>query len=348
MQKNKEYVGVDVSKESLDMVVYSTGVIRSFGNDDAGIAEATSWLKQINPAIIVMEATGAMEVSLYVALQEANLTVAVINPRQIRDFAKSMGILAKTDKVDAKVLARYAATIQPEARPLPDEGDRQLKTLVTRRHQLVEMITAESNRATITRDKTMKQRIHAHIDWLKQELAGIDKGISHMIKENPVWHAKDELLQSVPGVGPVLSATLIAGLSELGILNHKKIAALVGVAPLNRDSGKHRGERNIWGGRCSVRQPLYMAALNAVRFNPTIRIFYERLLANGKEKKVALTACMHKLLIMLNAMLKHNSYWSCNYAIFNDSCIPNAKTVALSSPSRGEDSSFPSPSTGEG
>lgn len=328
MQKNQEYIGVDVSKESLDMVVYSTGEIRSFSNDEAGIAEATIWLKQVKPTITVMEATGGMEVSLYVALQEANLPVAVINPRQIRDFAKSMGILAKTDKVDAKVLARYAATIQPEARPLPDEEARQLNTLVRRRRQLVEMIIAESNRVTTTRDKTMKQRIHAHIDWLKQELAGIDKGISQMMKENPVWHAKDKLLQSVPGVGPVLSATLIAELSELGSLNRKKIAALVGVAPLNRDSGKHRGERSIWGGRCSVRQPLYMATLTAARFNPNIRGFYERLLTNGKTKKVALTACMHKLLMILNVMLKHNSYWSCNYAVSNNTYVPVAKTVA--------------------
>jgi transposase len=328
MQKNKEYVGIDVSKERLDAVVYSTGEARSFGNDDAGITKATTWLKQVTSAIIVMEATGGMEVSLYIALQKVKLPVAVINPRQIRDFARSMGILAKTDKVDAKVLARYAATIQPEPRPLPDEEALQLNTLVTRRCQLVEMITAESNRAAITRDKTMKQRIHAHIDWLKQELADIDKGISQMIKENPEWHAKDKLLQSVPGVGPVLSATLIAELSELGTLNRKKIAALVGVAPFNRDSGKHRGERSIWGGRCRVRQPLYMATLSAVRFNPTIMIFYERLLANGKEKKVALTACMHKLLTILNAMLKHNSYWSYNSAIFNNTCILNAKTVA--------------------
>jgi transposase len=328
MEKDKEYVGVDVSKESLDMAVCCTGEIRSFGNDDAGIAEATTWLKQVNPVIIVMEATGGMEVSLYVAFQEANLPVAVVNPRQIRDFAKSMGILAKTDKVDARVLARYAATIQPEARPLPDVEVRQLNTLVTRRRQLVEMIVAEGNRVTITRDKTMKQRIHAHIDWLKQELANIDKDMSQMIKENPAWHAKDKLLQSVPGVGPVLSATIIAELSELGILNRKKIAALVGVAPFNRDSGKHRGERSIWGGRYRVRQCLYMAALNAVRFNPVIRIFYERLLANGKEKKVALTACMHKLLTILNVMLRHNSHWSCNHAMINNACICDAKTVA--------------------
>jgi transposase len=328
MEKEKEYVGVDVSKESLDMAVYCTGEIRGFGNDDAGITKATTWLKQVNPAIIVMEATGGMEVFLYVTLQEAKLPVAVVNPRQIRDFAKSMGILAKTDRVDARVLARYAATIRPEARPLPDVEARQLSTLVTRRRQLVEMIVAEGNRATITRDKTMKLRIHVHIDWLKQELANIDKDISQMIKENPAWHAKDKLLQSVPGVGPILSATLIAQLSELGILNRKKIAALVGVAPFNRDSGKHRGERSIWGGRYRVRQSLYMASLNAVRFNPAIRIFYEHLLANGKERKVALTACMHKLLTMLNAMLRHNSHWSCNHAIFNNTRISNAKTVA--------------------
>ena len=328
MKDNKEYAGVDVSKESLDMVVYSTGQIHSFTNDEAGIVGAITWLKQVDPDITVMEATGGLEVSLYVALQEANLPVAVINPRQIRDFAKSMGILAKTDKMDAKVLARYAATVQPEVRPLPDEEARQLNTLVTRRRQLVEMIIAESNRLPTTRDKTMKQRIHAHIDWLKQELADIDKGISQMIQHNPVWREKDKLLQSVPGVGPVLSTTLIAQLPELGSLNRKKIATLVGVAPLNRDSGKHRGERSIWGGRCSVRGPLYMATLTATRFNPTIRSFYNRLVDNGKAKKVALTACMRKLLIMLNVMLKHNSFWSWNYSNSNNTCIPVAKTVA--------------------
>lgn len=328
MQKNQEYIGVDVSKESLDMVVYSTGEMRSFSNDEAGIAEATSWLKPFKPTMTIMEATGGMEVSLYVALQEANLPVAVINPRQIRDFAKSMGILAKTDKIDARVLARYAATIQPEARPLPNEETRQLNTLVTRRRQLVGMIIAESNRLPTTRDKTVKQRIHTHIDWLKQELADIDKNISQMIQQSPVWRQQDKLLQSVPGVGPVLSSTLIAELFELGSLNRKKIAALVGVAPLNRDSGKHRGERSIWGGRCRVRRPLYMATLTAVRFNPTIRSFYNRLLDNGKTKKVALTACMRKLLTMLNVMVKHHSSWSCAYSISNVNCIHAAKTVA--------------------
>lgn len=317
MKKKQEYVGVDVSKETLDMVVYSTGEIRSFSNDETGIASATAWLKEIKPAITVMEATGGYEVNFYVALQEAKLPVAIMNPRQIRDFAKSMGILAKTDKVDAKVLARYAATVQPEVRPLPDEEARQLDTLVTRRRQLVDMITAERNRLSSTRDETIRQRIQVHIAWLKEELAHINKGMSQMIQQSPVWREKDKLLQSVPGVGPVLSTTLIAELPELGSLNRKEIAALVGVAPLNRDSGKHRGERSIWGGRCRVRQSLYMATLTAARFNPAIKIFYDRLLANGKAKKVALTACMRKLLILLNMMLKHHSSWSWNYSISN-------------------------------
>jgi len=328
MQKKRGHVGVDVSKERLDMAESPTGEIRSFSNQDADIGEATIWLRQVDPAIIVMEATGGMEVPLYIALQEANLPVAVINPRQIRDFAKSMGILAKTDKVDAKVLARYAATVQPEARPSPDEKTRQLGTLVTRRRQLGDMIVAETNRARSTRDKAIKQRIQAHIDWLKQELANIDKDISGIIKEDPVWHARDKLLQSVPGVGPVLSATIIAGLPELGVLTHKEIAALVGVAPFNRDSGKYRGQRSIWGGRCKVRQSLYMATLSATRFNPTIQTFYDRLVASGKKKKVALTASMHKLLTILNAMSKHNCYWSCDHATLGNNCVVPAKTVA--------------------
>lgn len=312
MKKTNEYAGIDVSKENLDMLVYRTGEIRSFTNDEAGINAAVAWLKQVKPDITVMEATGGLEVPLYVALQEAKLPLAIINPRQIRDFAKSIGILAKTDKVDAKVLARYAATVQPEVRPLPDEEARQLGTLVTRRSQLVEMITVEGNRLKSTRDKTVKQRIDAHIVWLKEELGQIDKGISQMIQQSPVWREKDKILRSVPGVGPVLSATLIAKLPELGILNRKQISTLVGVAPLNRDSGKMRGERHIWGGRCRIRRPLYMATLTAVRHNPIISRFYDRLLAVGKAKKVALTACMRKLLILLNAMFKHHTSWSYN------------------------------------
>lgn len=314
VKKNKEYVGVDVSKETLDMVVYSTGEIRSFTNDAAGITTAVAWLKKVKPEITAMEATGGLEIPLYVALQAARLPVAVINPRQIRDFAKSMGILAKTDKVDAKVLARYAEAVKPEVRLLPDEEVRQLDTLVTRRLQLVEMITAEGNRLASARDKAIRQRIQVHINWLKEELADINKSISQMIQQSPVWHEKDRMLQSVPGVGPVLSATLIGALPELGCLNRKQISALVGVAPLNRDSGKHRGERHIWGGRSCVRTPLYMATLVAVRYNPVLSNFYNRLLAAGKAKKVALTACMRKLLILLNAMLKHNSLWSWNYS----------------------------------
>lgn len=319
MAKDKEYVGVDVSQDSLDMAVYSTGELLSFANDEAGIAEAAAWLKQFSPALIVMEATGGLEIPLYIALQEANLSVAVMNPRQIRDFARGLGILAKTDKVDAKVLSRYGAMVQPEARPLPDEESRQLDALVTRRCQLVEMITAEGNRLHRSRDKATRERIAAHLAWLRQELAHFDKGISQMIEDNPIWHAQDRMLQSAPGVGPVLSSTIIAKLRELGSLNRRQISSLVGVAPLNRDSGKLRGERHIWGGRCRVRQPLYMATLVAVRFNPAIRDFYERLLSRGKEKKVALTACMRKLLITLNVMVKHSSFWSCNYSVHSAS-----------------------------
>lgn len=314
VKKNKEYVGVDVSKETLDMVAYFTGEMHSFSNDKAGITKAVAWLNKVKPAITVMEATGGLEIPLHVALQEAKLPVAVINPRQTRDFAKSMGILAKTDKVDAKVLARYAEAVKPEVRPLPDEEARHLDTLITRRLQLVEMITAEGNRLMSTRNKAIRQRIQVHLIWLKEELADINKSISQTIKQNPVWHEKDRMMQSVPGVGPVLSATLIGALPELGCLNRKQIAALVGVAPLNRDSGKHRGERHVWGGRSCVRTPLYMATLTAVRYNPVLSNFYNHLLAAGKAKKVALTACMRKLLIMLNVILKHNSTWSWNYS----------------------------------
>lgn len=312
MKKTKDYAGIDVSKDRLDVLVYHTGEIRSFTNNESGIKATVVWLKQIKPDITVMEATGGLEVPLYVALQEAKLPLAIINPRQIRDFAKALGILAKTDKIDAKVLARYAATVQPEVRPLPDEEARQLNTLVTRRSQLVEMITAEGNRLKRIRDKTVKQRIDAHIIWLKEELSQIDKGISQMIKQSPVWCEKDKILRSVPGVGPILSATLIAKLPELGVLNRKQISTLVGVAPLNRDSGKMRGERHIWGGRERIRRPLYMSTLSAVRCNPLISRFYDRLLAAGKVKKVALTACMRKLLIHLNAMFKHHTYWTYN------------------------------------
>jgi len=314
VEKNKEteYVGIDVSKETLDIVVYSTGETRSVAYDKAGMATAVDWLKKIEPEIIAMEATGGFEVPLYVALQEAKLPVAVINPRQVRDFAKSIGILAKTDKVDARVLARYAAVVKPEVRPLPDEEARQLDTLVTRRLQLVQMITAEGNRLASARDKAIKRHIQEHLNWLKGELGNINKSISQMIQQSPIWQEKDKKLRSVPGVGPVLSATLIGALPELGNLNRRKIAALVGVAPLNRDSGKYRGERHVWGGRSCVRTPLYMATLTAVRYNPVLSRFFNRLIAAGKAKKVALTACMRKLLIILNVMLKHNSVWSCN------------------------------------
>lgn len=307
-----EYVGIDVSQQTLDMVAYTTGEMHSFTNDQAGISKAGKWLKKVKPAIVVMEATGGLEIPVYVALQKTNIPLAVVNPRQIRDYARSMGILAKTDKVDAKILAAYGAQVRPEVRPLPDEETRQLDRLVTRRRQLVLMITAETNHLLSTRDETIKGEIQTHIAFMKQDLANRDKGISQMIQDSPEYRQKNKLLQSVPGVGPVLSATLIGELPELGHLNRKQIAALAGVAPLNRDSGKYRGKRSVWGGRSSVRQTLYMATLVATRHNRILNQFYNRLLAGGKAKKVALTACMRKLLIILNVMLKHNSPWSCN------------------------------------
>ncbi len=325
-EKEKEYIGVDISKDKLDMVIHSTGQCRSFANAEAGIAEAVTWLKKVGPALTVMEATGGLEILFYIALQEARLPVAVMNPRVIRDFARSLGKLAKTDKADAGVLACYGAMVQPQAHPLPDENSRQLDAKVTRRGQLVEMITAESNRFRSARDKDTKQHIQTHIEWLRQELAHLDQDISDMIRANPVWRAQDDLLQSTPGVGPVLSSTIIAKLPELGTMNRRKTATLVGVAPLNRDSGKFRGERHIWGGRGRVRKPLYMATLSAVRFNPPIREFYGRLVSNGKEKKVALTACMRKLLVTLSVMVKHGSYWSCEYYCHGTTI--DAKTVA--------------------
>jgi transposase len=313
VEKEKEYVGVDVSQETLDMVVHGTGEMRSFANNQAGIARAVGWLKALEPEIIVMEATGELEVPFVVSLQAEKLPTAVINPRQVRDFAKSKGVLAKTDKVDAKVLAHYARAMEPEIRPMPEEEVRQLDALVTRRLQLVQMITAEQNRLIRVNNRVIKQRIQEHIDWLRSELKNINKNVSQMIKQSPVWQEKDRKMQSVPGVGDILSATLIGALPELGRLNRREIAALVGVAPFNRDSGKYRGERHVWGGRSCIRTPLYMATLTAVRYNPVLSKFYQRLIAAGKAKKVALTACMRKLLIILNAMLKHNSYWSCDF-----------------------------------
>jgi transposase len=308
MSKRERAVGIDVSKGLLDVAVLPEGESWSATNDEEGITQVVKRLKSLRPRLVVLEATGGMETALVGAAATARLPVVVVNPRQVRDFAKSVGALAKTDAIDARVLARFAEAVRPEVRPLKDKEASQFSALIARRRQLVEMLTAEKNRLA-TAPQAIHPSIEEHIEWLEQRLEDINGKLKKAIKKSPVWRAKDQLLRTVPGVGSVFSATLVAGLPELGALNRKRIAALVGVAPFNRDSGKYRGRRCIWGGRGSIRAVLYMATLAATRFNPVIRAFYLRLCAAGKEKKVALTACMRKLLTILNAMVKTATPW---------------------------------------
>lgn len=305
----KIFVGIDVAKANIDMAAHPTEQRRRFSNDDKGIAQAVSCLKELSPELVVLEATGGMEMPLVSALVIAGVPTVIANPRQVRDFAKATGKLAKTDAIDAKIIALFAALIKPPIRPFPDAQTQELNAISSRRRQILDMITAERNRLS-TASKAVKERIQAHIEWLQHDQAEIDKELRHLIRESPVWREKDNLLQSAPGVGPVLSTTLLAGLPELGTLNRKQIAALVGVAPLNRDSGTLSGKRTVWGGRTAVRTAIYMPTLVATRYNPVIRAFYQRLLRAGKEKKVAITACMRKLLTILNAMIKHGTSWN--------------------------------------
>lgn len=307
--EKKIYVGIDVSKDTLDVAVHGDKQHWSFPNNETGITKAVSKFKELSPELVVLEATGGFEVFLATELVVAKIPTAVVNPRQVRDFAKSVGMLAKTDILDARIIARFAATVQPNPHPMPDIEAQELGALTARRRQIINMITAEKNRLN-TAGKTVKPGISAHINWLEKELNEINRNIKQKVKDSPIWREKDELLQSVPGVGPNLSATILAELPELGTLNRKQIAALVGVAPLNRDSGTLRGKRTTWGGRATVRTALYMATLVATRYNPVIRRFYERLREAGKATKVALTACMRKLLTILNAMLKYQTSWN--------------------------------------
>ena len=301
------FVGIDVSQARLDMAV-RPGASFSITHTESAIVTLVQQLRALSPTLIVLEATGGMEIPLTSALATAGLPVVVVNPRQVRDFAKACGHLAKTDALDAQVLAQFAEVMRPQPRPLPDAEARALAALLTRRRQLVEMLTAEKNRL-LSAATPIRKRLRTHITWLERELQHTNTNLAEAIRQSPVWREKDELLQSVPGVGPVVTSTLLASLPELGILTHKQIAALVGVAPLNRDSGTLRGRRTVWGGRARVRAVLYMSAIVAARFNPVIRAFYQRLCATGKAKKVALTACMRKLLTILNAMLKHRTPW---------------------------------------
>jgi transposase len=303
------YVGIDVAKDQLQVALRPGGEAWSVTNDQAGLRELVKRLAVSKPALIVLEATAGMEMPVAAALAAAGLPVVAVNPRQAREFARATGRLAKTDVIDAHVLAQFAEAVKPPLRPLPDAATQELNALVTRRHQLVEMLTAEKNRLAAAATKPVRAGIQEHIRWLERCLADIDRDLAETIRQTPVWREKDELFRSVQGVGPVLSTTLLAGLPELGALGRKEIAALVGVAPLNRDSGRFRGKRIVWGGRARVRGALYMATLVATRYNPVIRAFYQRLLAAGKPKKVALTACMRKLLTILNAMARHHTPW---------------------------------------
>ena len=308
------FVGIDVSKARLDVGMRPSGECESVDNEKVGIEALVKRLKEIQPCLIVLEATGGVERAVTRTLVNAELSVVVVNPRQVRDFAKATGQLAKTDSIDAMVLARFAEAVRPSVRPLPDEVTLELRALISRRRQITEMIVAERNRLSGA-SKSVRRRIDAHIRWLEAELVRADKDLDQSIRQSPIWCENEDLLRSVPGIGPVISRSLIAELPELGQLNGKQITALVGIAPLNRDSGKLRGRRVIWGGRANVRAVLYMAALVASRRNAVIRSFYKRLRNAGKAPKVALVACMRKLLTILNSMIKHKSRWSDTFSV---------------------------------
>ncbi len=309
MTPAKFYVGVDVAKDWLDVAQRPEGAPWRVSNDERGIAALVERLVQLRPALVVLEATGGMEMPVVGALVIVQLPTAVVNPRQVREFARATGRLAKTDAIDAQVLAQFGEAVRPELRPFPDAATQELSALLARRRQLVGMLTAEKNRLR-TAAKAVRADVQEHIRWLERRLSDLDGQLAQSIRSSPSWRERDNLLKSTPGVGPVLSVTLLAELPELGTLGRKEIAALVGVAPLNWDSGHLRGKRRVWGGRSRVRAALYMAALVAARCNPVLRAFYERLVEAGKPKKVALTACMHKLLTILNAMIRHRTPWS--------------------------------------
>jgi transposase len=308
MQQEGQFVGIDVSSKGLDVAWHGSEAVWSTGNDEMGIKELVQQLRGKHIALIVMEATGGYEAGLAAALTLAKQPLAVVNARQVRDFARATGKLAKSDVIDARVLAHFAQAVRPEPRPVADEQTQALEQVVSRRRQVQGMLTAERNRLRLCQG-AMRDRVQAHIDWLETDLKGLERQMRDQLRKSPVWREKEKLYRQIPGVGPVLSATLLAELPELGQLSHKEVAALVGVAPFNRDSGKWRGKRSIWGGRAAVRAVLYMAAMSAKRWNPVIRAFYQRLTAAGKPHKVALTACMRKLLVILNAIARDSSHW---------------------------------------
>jgi transposase len=302
-------IGIDVSQATLDVAVYPSGEQWQVTNDETGIGQLVERLTPLAPDRIVLEATAGYELPVLAALGSASLPVVAVNPRQVRDFARSTGRLAKTDALDAQVLAHFAAVVRPKERPLPDAATRELSALLARRRQLVDMRTAESNRLALALER-VKPEIRDHLCYLDKRIKDLDRELHDRLRASPLWREQEDLLRSIPGVGPVLSTTLLADVPELGTLGHKQIAALVGVAPLNRDSGRWRGKRSIWGGRGNVRAVLYMATVTAIRHNPVLKLMYDRLTQSGKLRRVAMTACMHKLLRICNAILSHHTPWS--------------------------------------
>lgn len=302
------FVGIDVSKRQLDVALRPSGESWSVSNDEAGIEGLIERLSALSVESVVLEASGGYESLVSTLLAAGGLALAVVNPRQVRDFARASGRLAKTDRIDAAVLAAFAEAIRPALRPLKDEATQHLEALVRRRRQLVTMLVTEKNRLRAA-PKALRRDIKAHITWLQRRVRDTDNQLRLRVRSSELWRVNDDLLQSVPGVGCVSAVTLLAALPELGTLSRRQIAALVGVAPFNRDSGTLRGRRTVWGGRGQVRAVLYMAAVSAMRCNPVIRTFYQRLVDAGKPKKVALTACMRKLLVILNAIIRTQTPW---------------------------------------
>ena len=307
---SETFVGIDVSKHSLDIQIDPVGEFLHVSYDDAGVADVCRRLLRLAPTLIVMEATGGLEVRLAGELASRGLAVAVVNPRQVRDFAKASGELAKTDRIDAGILSRFAKAIRPTARPLKDADTRDLDDLVTRRRQLVEIRLQETIRLGSTTSKSSVKSIKTHIAWLDKQIDKLEDDMNDRLRNSDVWRVKDDLLRGIPGVGTVTTTTMLAKCPELGQLNRRQIAKLIGVAPLACDSGRHKGKRFVWGGRADVRSVLYMAAVTAIRYNPVIKTFADRLKQAGKPAKVVIVACMRKLLTIMNTMLKNNEPWN--------------------------------------
>ena len=310
----EKFVGIDVSKSTLDVSIEPIGQMLHVAYDEAGISQIVACLKEASPALIVMEATGGLEVRIATELVSKGLLVAVTNPRQARDFAKATGRLAKTDRVDAAMLAAFAKAIRPQARPLKDEDSCALNDMVSRRRQLIDMRVQETLRLGTAASKPLQKNLNKHIAWLDKQITAVDNDLTKRLRGSSVWRAKNDLLREIPGVGAVTTLTMLAKCPELGTLNRREIAALTGVAPLANDSGKHRGKRFIWGGRADVRAVLYMAAVSAIQHNEPIKAFADRLKKAGKPPKVVIVACMRKLLTIMNSMLKNNAPWNPKFA----------------------------------